>query len=668
MKKITLVQAACLLACGASLSAAQAQSDAQDIPEIIVTASRSEQDLQTAPVGATIITRAQIESAGVVDANEAIRKIGGVAARGDLNGGKEYALDLRGFGATADNNTVVLVDGIRISENEQAAARLSSIAANSIERIEIIRGGASVMWGEGATAGVINIITRRDGKAGVSGQVGVGAETYGGRDGLAILRVGSESGKAVFDINARSNSSTGYRMNSQSSQDVVSMGLSAKEGDLSTRVRFDHESADNRFAGPLTLALLQADPRQAKSDQLNNWGTLQQTRFSTGLDFNFGAWAAIIDMGIKSKSATSNYPSLANTTTSTTTSNTTQLTPRLVYKGLVGSMVLTTNMGLEVKGWQYNNNGYLNPFGNGPVRNGNQTNRAAFVMTDWLFPTQTRLVAGYRAENIVKTSQDAGASLIGLSNNLTAAELSLNQTVQKGTDVYVRTAKSYRMANIDDIVGVTTLLSLLPQTSIDKEIGIKLRDGKQQLTVRYFLQNTSNEIAYDPNAGPISFGSPAGSNVNLDPTQRKGIELQGSAEVASNVTLSGNFQSIKAVFNGGTYAGNRIPLVSNQTATARVAYKLDQQQSVEGALRILGASMYGGDIGNACGKEVPSTRMFDALYRYKTKAYEIGLGVNNLTNVLGYTGFSYGCGTAFPSLSYYPDAGRTLRATLKYNF
>jgi hypothetical protein len=36
--------------------------------------------------------------------------------------------------------------------------------------------------------------------------------------------------------------------------------------------------------------------------------------------------------------------------------------------------------------------------------------------------------------------------------------------------------------------------------------------------------------------------------------------------------------------------------------------------------------------------------------------------------VLGYTGFSYGCGTAFPSLSYYPDAGRTLRATLKYNF
>src|SRR5690606_29485902 len=94
---------------------------------VIITATRVPQLLQTAPIGASIITAEQIERAGVMDANEAIRKLGGVASKSDLNNGREHSLDLRGFGDTASQNLVVVVDGIRLSENEIVTARLSAI-------------------------------------------------------------------------------------------------------------------------------------------------------------------------------------------------------------------------------------------------------------------------------------------------------------------------------------------------------------------------------------------------------------------------------------------------------------------------------------------------------------------------------------------------------------
>ena len=656
MKKITLVHAACLFACGASLSTAQAQQGVQDIPEIIVTASRSEQDLQTAPVGATIITRAQIESAGVVDANEAIRKIGGVAGKTDLNGGREYSLDLRGFGQTSDQNIVVLVDGIRISENEQAPARLSAVSASLIERIEILRGGASVMWGEGAIAGVINIITRKDGKAGLSGQVSTGAETYGGRDGTAVLRIGSQSGRASFDINARSNTSTGYRMNNQMTQDVVSMGVSAREGALAARTRIEYELSNNRWPGSLTLAEFQVNPRQSQTSKLNDYGALKQTRLSTGLEYNFGDWTAIVDMGIKSKSSLSSSSGGAATTTSTTVS---QFSPRATYKAALGNTALTGHVGFDSSQWNYNNNGAYDTNFNQTTRTATQSNRAMFATTDWLFSTQTRVVLGYRAENAMKTSQDAttAPTLTMLANKLNAGEFSMNQSIQKGVDVYVRTAMSYRMANIDDYTNTSPTIPLRPQTSKDKELGIKLKQGVNHFTARYFLQNTVDEIYLDK-----SLNSGFGYNVNIAPTKRNGIELEGGVDVSSRVALSASVQNMKALFNGGANAGKHIPLVSEQVANARVTYRMDDKQTLETAYRFVGSSYVGDDVSNTCGNKTPAIRMLDGLYRWKNSAFDFSLGVTNMTNALSYA-FAYKCSSGI-----YPDLGRTFRAAMKYNF
>ncbi|MFZ9239401.1 MAG: TonB-dependent receptor plug domain-containing protein, partial [Burkholderiaceae bacterium] len=59
--------------------------------------------------GTTVISSEQIRASGAPDLNEAIRKIGGVLGRQDLNGSSDSALDLRGFGTTSEQNLVVMV-------------------------------------------------------------------------------------------------------------------------------------------------------------------------------------------------------------------------------------------------------------------------------------------------------------------------------------------------------------------------------------------------------------------------------------------------------------------------------------------------------------------------------------------------------------------------------
>ncbi|MEY4294521.1 MAG: hypothetical protein RLY82_209, partial [Pseudomonadota bacterium] len=474
MKKLNPVHAACLqatsvLACAAFLPVAQAQqgsqADSPSTPEIIVTASRSEQVLQTAPVGATIITRAQIESAGVMDANEAIRKIGGVAARSDLNGGREYTLDLRGFGSTSNENTVVLIDGIRISENEQTAARLSGVSASSIERIEILRGGAGVMWGEGATSGVINIILRKGAKDGVFGSVGAALESHIGREGSAHLSVGS--GKNSYELDARSISNNGYRNNSRFTHDTASVGFNRRDGDLTLRARLHHDTAMNRWPGALNFAQFAANPKQTANP--NDWGSNKDTKLSGGIDYKMGAWTATVDAGVKNRAVSAfQFAALGNTNTQST-----QLSPRLAYKRAVGATALNAVIGIDLNNWTYKNDHAFSNTGFVFVtRDGKQTNRAMFAATDWLLTSQTRLVAGYRSETIQKSAVDTGfAANYAVNNKVSANELAINQSISQGLDIYARLAKSYRVANIDDYTSASATVPLRPQISNDKELG-----------------------------------------------------------------------------------------------------------------------------------------------------------------------------------------------------
>src|SRR5258706_11106777 len=67
---------------------------------------------------------------------------------------------MRGFGITGDQNTLVLLNGQRLNDIELTTIGWTAVPLDSIERIEILRGSGSVLYGGGATGGTVNIITR----------------------------------------------------------------------------------------------------------------------------------------------------------------------------------------------------------------------------------------------------------------------------------------------------------------------------------------------------------------------------------------------------------------------------------------------------------------------------------------------------------------------------
>jgi outer membrane receptor for ferrienterochelin and colicins len=145
-------------------SIALAQSPAIEPPGaqvIVVTATRHALALADAPAAMTVITRAQIEQIGADNVLEAIRGETGVAVFGRLIGGRK-GVSLRGMDS---RHTLFLVDGMRIGASDGVIGhtdfQLDWVPVEEIERIEIVRGPLSALYGAEALGGVLQIVTRR---------------------------------------------------------------------------------------------------------------------------------------------------------------------------------------------------------------------------------------------------------------------------------------------------------------------------------------------------------------------------------------------------------------------------------------------------------------------------------------------------------------------------
>jgi len=196
----------------AALAAFAAPAYSQNDDAISVTATRFPERRPQAPVGMTVITAEQISRDTARTLPELLGHLGGLHTRNN-SGDPNLQIDLRGFGITGDQNTLVLLDGLRLSEADLESAQLSAIPLESIERIEIVRGAGAVLYGAGATGGTINIITRRS----PAGETRGNALARAGGFGTEELRGGFSRQGEVFGggVAASYEDTDGYRSNSR---------------------------------------------------------------------------------------------------------------------------------------------------------------------------------------------------------------------------------------------------------------------------------------------------------------------------------------------------------------------------------------------------------------------------------------------------------------------
>jgi vitamin B12 transporter len=138
---------------------------------IIVTATRTEIPLHDATVPVTVVTREDIELSLATDLAELLRFQAGIDIGRHGGPGQATSMFLRG---TESNHTLVLLDGVRINPGTLGGAAIQHIAPEIIERIEVVKGARSALYGTDAIGGVVNIITRRAEHAYLETSVGAG--------------------------------------------------------------------------------------------------------------------------------------------------------------------------------------------------------------------------------------------------------------------------------------------------------------------------------------------------------------------------------------------------------------------------------------------------------------------------------------------------------------
>lgn len=166
--------------------------------EIVITATRTENPVSKLPMAVEVITREQIAESGALNLIDVLSEAEDVNALEPVNGRIGVA-KLRGLDSSL---TLVLIDGYRLQSGFQGYSDLREIPAGMIERIEIVRGSGSALYGSDAVGGVINIITRKPTKDLRGGLSVSGGESRAGEAGTVETDgwVSGSAGKLGFAV------------------------------------------------------------------------------------------------------------------------------------------------------------------------------------------------------------------------------------------------------------------------------------------------------------------------------------------------------------------------------------------------------------------------------------------------------------------------------------
>lgn len=206
--------------------------------ELIVSALRAPTSVGEVPGNVTTVTREELRLSAAQTLQDVLQEVPGLNFRFPFQAGVAHpswqAVTLRGLGGTAASRTLVLVDGVPLNDPYFGWVRWSQVPVEVIERIEIVRGGATVSWGSQSLAGVVHVITRSGGGGGLSAGVQGGSQSTFRGDAMASFgddRAGGYVAGEFFD-------SGGYILTEPSLRGAVDIPSASSHGALRAKVDF----------------------------------------------------------------------------------------------------------------------------------------------------------------------------------------------------------------------------------------------------------------------------------------------------------------------------------------------------------------------------------------------------------------------------------------------
>ncbi|MDQ6981904.1 MAG: TonB-dependent receptor plug domain-containing protein, partial [Mariprofundus sp.] len=259
MKQKYILWLAALMAVMPSTTIAQTQ----DLGEMNVTSSRVETPSVTSSKPVTIIDRKTIEESHAVNIVDLLKGQANIAVRDTSGVGAKAQVDLGGFGESSAANNVVLIDGRRVNNPDLSGTDWTQIPLDQIERIEIVHGAGSVLYGNGAVGGVINIITKIPASG---GSISLAGGSFGEFTGQG--RIGADAGKTRLEANFSGLTTNGYRDNNFFDRfDGGARAEADLTNSLSLHISGNHHRDRVGLPGALSRAQVSANRKQAKNPQ-----------------------------------------------------------------------------------------------------------------------------------------------------------------------------------------------------------------------------------------------------------------------------------------------------------------------------------------------------------------------------------------------------------------
>lgn len=562
----------------------------QSLETIVVTPSRSQEADIDVSKNISVIDSEEIEEMHPRYVPDLLESESGIVVRDFLGNGKTAQVDIRGFGDTSVSNTLVLIDGRRTNQIDISGVDWTQINASSIDTIEVSRGGQSVLYGDNATGGVINIITKsgKGKKPQVSADYRSGSYRY--NYGSAAIEGGTDFldyyGGMSYSYNA------GYRTNNHLETSDYYGNVTMKPAD-SLKIRFEGGYHNDWYGQPGSLRPADIDVVGWRGSVTPNDRAKTEDAYfmaSPEARYEFGPSQFLVscDISVRSRRTSSLLYNTNNTNSEQNTRiKTLGVTPKVELSAEFFNINNKFIMGLDYYGNRYTTTSthfdsddfWTTFYMNGWDKMAIKKDTLGLYVTDSIEPLSGLILnGGYRAEWAkYKFNQESMVAGINTRSPFVyGAEAGVVYKYNEKSSVYANYSRSFRFPAVDewyqtqyqDVFTGTIQgglnLNLVPQTANNYEIGIKENSSKYvRAKADYFVMDTKHEIYFDPSTY---------ANSVYDRTMRHGLELDLHAYPVNGLDAIFNYTFEKAFYVGGSYAGHDIPMVPRHKFSAGFEY------------------------------------------------------------------------------------------------
>ncbi len=482
----------CFIAAGISPLLAGAALGQTAPDQVVITASGNQQSLRDALPAATIIDAEQIRTSGASDLGVLLARELGVDVARAGGAGQPVSVFMRGM---ESRHTLVLIDGVPATGESFGTALIEAIPLDAIERIEIVRGNVSALYGSNAVGGVIQIFTRF-GKQTPGGSVSAGAGTQSSARLGASFKAGTDATQFSATVGTR-------KTGGVSAQDPVLINTASpdKDGSRSSSVS---ASVQHRASDALTLGATLLASR-LKSDYDDAFAASPQARQVAKSSLG----NLKLDAGYKLDAGTALAASIARF------DERRDYTLDGAFDGRYASR--RSQAAVSVKG----DAGML-----GVWKAGLEHERAsveqstAFAAASTAAESRNALLAGFNGSadgfgwqlNVRRDGSDATTGYAGLRYALTAE----TEVLGSLSSAFVRPSLAQRF---DPQYGNP---ALRPERARNAEVALQWAQAASRVRATLFANRTSDLIGFDP----VTFGS-----INVDRTRNRGLELLAELQV-----------------------------------------------------------------------------------------------------------------------------------------